>query len=120
MSPKEAKIFIAEDDPNKKGYLKPIIVRSGHEIVLEASTLEEAMTSIKEAREKGVNVALVDGSLAKPPLQRPGDGLEITRALREAIPDIRIVSISDSPTKYGDIQVGLEQAHKIGEIIDKL
>lgn len=120
MSPERAKVFIAEDDVYTREDLKDFLRKRGHEVVLEAGTFEDAMASIEEAKEKGVNVALVDGSLALRPPRQPEHGLKITEALREAIPGIKVVSISSDYVSYTDTHVGPFAWHRIGEIVDEL
>lgn len=102
MSPKEARLFIAEDyDPIRKT-LERFLSEEGHVVVVSAATAEEALARIAEAAENGVNVAVLDGSIPKD----PSDGERIAKALREAIPGIRIIAIPSLPANWGDAYVG--------------
>lgn len=98
MSPEKTKIFLAEDDEiSRKGFVMTLKAQ-GHEVVIEVSSLDEALISVEKAKEKGVNLALIDGSLP----YDPSDGLRVAQALREKIPDIKIISISCDVVDWGD------------------
>ncbi len=106
MSPDRARIFIAEDSEAWRDIEKEVLTQDGHEIVVEAKTVSEAISLIPKAVELGVNVGIVDGRIPSDPL----DGQRVAAALRKAIPGIKIVGIS------GDrIQI-----HGVDAMVDKL
>ena len=115
---KEAKVFLAEDDESVRKLEKRVISLHGHTIALETTSLEDALEKVKLAKEKGVNVAVLDGCLSDGPWK--DDGKVIAQALRELIPSIKIVSCSSMLLDWGDVNLYKTDAVKIGEIIDKL
>ena len=97
--PENARVFLAEDDKNLMKLERLYIEREGyHKVVLEASSLEEALEKVKLAEEKRVTVAVLDGSISG----KPTDGPQIAEALRKAILEIKIVSFSGEPVSWGD------------------
>lgn len=99
-----AKIFYAEDSSMVRRSLKRLLEDVGHEVVIEAETLEDALASIKMAKDLGVRVAIVDGNLSPNDLSCT-DGRVLSAALKEAIPNIFIIANSGTGVDpgYGDI-----------------
>lgn len=116
---KAAKIFLAEDDDDMMDLERRIITRGGHAVEVEATSLKEALAKIPAAKEKGVNVAVLDGCLSKGFWQ--ADGEIIAEALRKEIPGIKIISCSGMPgQKWGDVNLEKMGIAKIGKIISEL
>lgn len=88
MSPENAKIFQTDDDKGWFRTLKGYLKKSGHSIVISATTTEEAMSKIHLSKEQGASVAILDNKMPK-----DGDGEIVANALREAIPGIVIISL---------------------------
>lgn len=101
--PEKAKIFVAEDEQTIRRLLRTMLTQRGHRVVLEAGSLAEALENIKKAKEMGVSVAVIDGSLTGQ--NSPGDGPKIAEALRKEVPGIKIVSFSGEPVSWGDYNV---------------
>jgi CheY-like chemotaxis protein len=122
--PEQAKIFLVEDDPDLREVERAWIEGKGHEVVLEASSLKEALEKVSRAKEKRglikkerVNVAVLDGNLGT----GPTDGPQIAEALREAIPEIKIVSFSGEPVEWGDVNPRKpDDISKLGKVIAEL
>ncbi|MBI2314439.1 response regulator [Candidatus Daviesbacteria bacterium] len=96
MSPKEAKVFLAEDDVDWRKHQRRAMENSGHEIVIEVDNVPDGLSAIPQAKELGVNVALIDGRIPNGRL----DGMILTRALKDSIPDIKVVDVSS----FGDVE----------------
>ena len=115
--PANARIFLAEDFPAVREAVRQLLANSGHTVILEAGTLQEALEKTKQAQKNEVNVGLIDGSLSG----GPSDGPKIAEALRKAVPGVKIVSFSgDSDVDWGDINPGKNNIAKIGDIITNL
>jgi len=95
---KKAKVFLAEDDKNLLRLEKNVLQLEGHEIVIVACSRQEALTKLSEAKELGVDVAVIDGNLGT----GPNDGPEVARVLRETINGIKIISFSGDIVEWGD------------------
>ena len=124
MSPENANVFLAEDYPQLREIAKELIEDASHTVVIEVGSLEEALKNIDigRAKEKGVNVAVVDGNLSENDISG-SDGRQIAEALRKEIPDITVISFSGQNQDYGDVHVDkndYEQTSKLGEIITRL
>lgn len=117
--PKNARIFLAEDNNIVRREEKKLLAEHGHAVIIEATTLQEALSRIELAKEKKVNVAVLDGSLSnKEP--RQADGKIIAEALRQAISDIKIVSCSFFLQNWGDENLEKEDAVELGNVITAL
>ena len=101
--PKEAKIFIAEDNVSYRDALKDLLDYCGHTVVLEAGSISEALEKTKEAKGLGVNIAILDGDLGSGDVY---DGPKIAKILRKEIPGIKIISFSAKPAGWGDVNPG--------------
>ncbi|MDO8424640.1 MAG: response regulator [bacterium] len=95
-----AKVFIAEDEENIRKLLEVWVRMTGHELVLEAATFEEAMDMVKLAHDKEVDLAIVDGTL-----KVSKDGELIAKALRENVPGIKVISHSAHKVSFGDLNL---------------
>ncbi len=95
---KKAKVFLVEDDNALRGTEKEFIETEEHEVVLVACSRQEALDNLVQAKESGVNVAVLDGNLGT----GSNDGSTIARALRETIVGIRIISFSSDVVDFGD------------------
>jgi len=115
--PKEAKVFVAEDDKQWRGIIGRSLSESGHTVVLEAISLGEALENVKLAREKGVNVGVIDSSLSE---GSQIDDPRIAKSLRKEVPGIKIVSLSGDPADFGDANPGKENGFQVGEIVTEL
>lgn len=105
MSPEAAKVFIAEDDEVWRGIEKRCLTSEGHEVVVEAKTAAEAISLIPQAVKLGVNVGVVDESIPSD----PSDGQRVAQALREAIPNIKIVGVSGGKVAGTDVMMDKAQ-----------
>lgn len=116
---KNAKVFLVEDDPSSKKVERLWIESDGHKVVLEASSLGEALEKVKLAKEEKVNVAVLDGSLSGK--DSPTDGPQIAEVLKKAIPEIKIVSFSGEPVEWGDVNpMKPDEIVNLGKIVTKL
>jgi len=110
------KIFLAEDDKSVSRIVTINLEESGHEISVTASSLSDALAKIEEAKDKGVKVAVLDGNLGT----GPGDGPQIANLLRQAIPEIKIVSFSGDPVTWGDFNpMKPKDISNLGNIVTK-
>jgi len=101
--PCNAKIFIAEDEGHLLKIEKIILKLAGHEVVLEARSLDKALDNVNLAKTKEVTVAVIDEHLDN----GPGDGPKIAQDLKNKVPGIKIVafSASDEPTEWGHLNL---------------
>lgn len=94
MSPEHARVFIAEDVKRWRSILKRELKRAGHSVVLTASTLPEAIAKVKEFKDKGVQVAVIDGNMDQTILNSGQDGEILVGAIRTADPRVKIIGMS--------------------------
>lgn len=64
MSPEAANVFIAEDSDVRREALGRAVKTAGHGVFIEVDNLQDGLAAVVQARELGVNVALVDGTLS--------------------------------------------------------
>lgn len=101
MSPEKAKAFLVEDDWMAAWRTKNYLEKGGHSVLLEATTLEEALALVPRLEQEGVNVAVVDGNLSKEG-KDGADGRKVVEAIRGQAPNIKIVVYSRGDYNYGD------------------
>lgn len=121
--PQQARIFLVEDDILEVRQVKYFLEKAGHEIVVEAKSLEEAFNLIPQLPGQGVNVAIVDGNLTAGD-SSGRDGQAVATAIREKAKGIKIVAYSSKKYDYGDIFVAkgltVESMRKFMETITAL
>lgn len=105
MSPENAKVFIAEDDRYWRRVLKRELKRGGHNVLLVASTLLEAIDKIKKFREEGIQVAVIDGNLNPDNLGGGRDGEMLAEAIHALEPEVKIIGMSSHNIKNVDQNV---------------
>lgn len=98
MSPENAKILQADDHVDSFN-LKRDLEKAGHHVVIQVRSPQEALGQIGLAKEFGVTVAILDNRMPK-----DGDGEIVAKALRAAIPGIKIISlcVQLQPPKWAD------------------
>lgn len=117
--PEKAKVAIFEDHLSTIERMKKYIESSGHSVIAVASTLEEALLLIRSLREKGVQVATIDGNLNSKSSGNDGD--KILRAIKESAPEIKTIGFSTLGGIRGvDIDMMKPDWHLLGEAITKL
>lgn len=119
MCPKEAKVFLVEDQERYRDLAHSYLEEAGHKVVAETKTLKEALELIPSLKEKGVNVAVVDGNLSPNDVSGK-DGLVIARQIIEEAPEIKIIAYSLSCKAHGDVFVSKKESEKLGEEVTKL
>lgn len=120
MSPKETKVFVAEDEPEWREYYKRFLERAGHEIVLVAATLPDALRQVGCLEGKGVQVAIVDGNLSAGGWSGE-DGRRVVEAIKEGAPGVKTVGMSGAGEVTGvDVNLGKSNIRKLGETVTNL
>lgn len=101
------RVFLVEDDDAVTEQIEWYLKNSGHTMVSHQENLKAALGGIKEAKEQGATVAVVDGNLTTGK-NDCGDGKMVAEAIRKQAPNLTIVAFSRSPQElanYGDIYV---------------
>lgn len=94
--PEKARVFLAEDDPYMQKVIKQRLEEAGHELTLEAHTLDEALQSIQQFKNSGIQVAVLDGNLDKDDTSGY-DGQLMVRKIKELAPEVKTIGMSRSP-----------------------
>ena len=119
--PREAKVFVAEDDPDWQEVIEEILKGDGHIVVARATTRIQALEIAKQLSSLGANVATVDGNLN--PNDSDGyDGRAVVSAIREHAPEVTIVGFSGnrSGVPGADIQGWKGEAINLANIVRNL
>lgn len=120
MSPEHARVFIAEDDKRWRRIVRRALEYVGHNVVLTASTLPEAIEKVKEFKDKGIQVAVIDGSMDSRNLNGGQDGQVLLRAIRSSSPEVKIIGMSSHPLKGVDKDVQKGNERFLGEVVKEL
>lgn len=91
------RVIIFEDDPRASQAAISTIIRSGHKVVGNAASWEEATIILSTAVDLKPDVAVVNGQLGEERTQE--DGVKISRNLRNALPDISIIAFTKKPAE---------------------
>lgn len=113
----KAVILLVDDRDDLRELIKLNLEDLGQTVALEAGSLEEGLSIVTKAKEIGVNVAILDGSLNY--LGDTEDGHKIADALRAVIPKITVISFSMSPKPltWGDYNVDKFHNNAISKIV---
>lgn len=95
-----AKIFLIDDDARIRRFMRISLREEGHEISLEAATRKEAIEKIATAKELGVDIAIVDGSMGTSAYIGE-DGKEVSSAIKANAPEITVISFSGQQQNWG-------------------
>lgn len=118
MSPENARIFLVDKERTAR-YLKFNFRLDGHEVVSEARDLLEALEKTKqEVREKGVNVAVIDGFFDCALFQ----GQELIEILTKTCPGINIVNFccDRPPLEVSGIFVPKTELSQLREAVKRI
>lgn len=113
----KAVILLVDDRKDLRKLIKLNLEDLGQTVALEAGSLADGLASVAKAKEIGVNVAILDGSLDY--RGDTEDGHKIAEALRAAIPKITIISfsLSPQPITWGDYNIDKFQSNAINKIV---
>lgn len=109
MCPEKAKIFIADDDEDRRTMYERLLKLGDHEVLLKAGTLEEALSIIALLPQE-IQVAFLDGNMRKGNISG-SDGEKMVEAVHNFAPWCKTIGISASGKIEGadknfDIQRG--------------
>jgi len=102
----EAKVAIIEDSALQRLIETSIMKKHNHDVIVEASTFNEARDLIPELAEKGVEVVLLDGNLS----ENKHDGLDgriLAEEIRGMHPEIKIIGVTADPEGFEGAQIDL-------------
>ncbi|MDD5147756.1 MAG: response regulator [Candidatus Daviesbacteria bacterium] len=119
MAPENAKVFIAEDVERWQETIRRKLEQVGHSVVLTASTLSEAIEEVKKFRDKGIQVAVIDGNMNS---GNSGgqDGEILLAAIRSTTPEVKVVGMSSHPIEGVDINVLKGNERFLGRVVKEL
>ena len=116
MSPEKARVFVAEDNKTWQKIIAEYITAAGHEVILTATTLEEAEEAIVKFSELGIQVAILDGNLGEYSYES-SDGRYLLSLIRKNSPDVKTIGMSAISVPGTDIDLGKENARDLGKTI---
>lgn len=118
--PEKARVFVAEDEQDWQQRIERNLKRYGHEVVLTAETLAQALKSLDQFEELGVQVATLDGNLRGNDISG-SDGRELSLAIRGRYPNVKIVGLSGVKFRgEADIELNKAETFRLGEVVTKL
>jgi len=120
VAPEYARVFIAEDVERWQEIVRRELEQAGHSVVLTASTLPEAIEMVKELRDKGVQIAVIDGNMDPRIIGSGRDGEILLAAIRSAAPEVKIVGMSSHFINGVDINVFKGNERFLGKVVKDL
>lgn len=112
------KIFLVEDNLDEVREAYEELRNAGHEIIGYAKNFPDAIKGIKDAIQRKMTVAVVDGNLDYHS-DNCADGREVSKAIREQAPGVTIIAFSRSrPTvaNFGDLYIN-KDPKKLAEAV---
>lgn len=117
--PERSNVSVFEDDEEYQEMLKKYLERAGHTVVFSATSRIEAETAIKKFKDKGIQVAIVDGNLTEDD-SSGDDGAKLTEKIREADPDIIVIGFSSLGVRGADVQLMKFDVEQVGKVVTNL
>ena len=117
MSPERARVFLVEDSGSDLVNARFLIEHGGHEVIVEARSLSEALSLVPRLQEMEINVAVLDGNLS----EGKSDGEEgktVAEEIRALDAGIKIVCFSGNEYDWGDAFVGKGRAFITDSVVD--
>jgi len=119
MSPQNARLFIAEDNPDWQEMYYDFFENSGHTIVQLATNMSEAEEALPKLAEMGIQVAIIDGDIS--PFGHEGnEGKYLVREIKRLFPEIKTIGMSGVFSLGADINLGKGNAHLLIKTITNL
>lgn len=92
--PKNARIFIADDQEIRRETLRAFLSNGGHTVIAEAGDLVNAKKIIADFEVLGIQVAFLDANLTEGDTKGV-NGVEMAELIRNNHPDVKIVGCSN-------------------------
>ena len=120
MSPKEARVFVAEDHSGWQDLINDVLKIEGHRVVLAARDRAHALAAVGRLERLKINVALIDDNLNS--YGGSGNyGQAILSAIRSQAPSVKTVVISGQSVAGADVNVSKKDiVRKLGKVVTKL
>ncbi|MDO8620867.1 MAG: response regulator [Candidatus Levybacteria bacterium] len=119
MSPERAKVFVAEDNEFWQKIIKRSLADKGHEVVLSATNLEDALAATSKLVKLGVQVAIIDGNLND--YEANGhDGQIVLAAIRKAAPQVKTIGLSGNSVRGVNVDLGKDNFTDLGKTVTKI
>lgn len=99
--PQNARVFLVDDEPMLRAGFKAWLEAAGHQVVLEAASLPEALSKVLQLDEQEVTVAILDGNLSRDD-NTGNDGKAIAGAIRILYPQVKILGLSVGNYNWAD------------------
>lgn len=119
MSPENARVFVAEDDKDWQRFIEDYIKEGGHTMVLLAKTRQEALEMVKQFKELGIQVAIIDGNLNSI-ITNGSDGQAVLAAIRIQSPEVKTIGMSSLNVRGTDVDLGKCNVRELGDVIKNL
>ncbi len=123
MSQKQ--VFLVEDHPMLRQGYRDWLEYGGHQVVLEAASVREALEKLSTVTIGQIDVAVLDGNLTEGD-GSGRDGERIAREIRRLLPGVKILCLSLGDYKWPDVMmskgdvVSHNSANPLGEAVDLL
>jgi CheY-like chemotaxis protein len=112
-----AKVGLFEDHPVMRMLITMQLASFGHRVVLEAQSLESALSILDKTEPGTIDVAIVDADLG----MEPTEGDKVIKRIRQNLGGIAIIGISAAdPPEGADIKISKMRTEEIVDYINSL
>ncbi len=119
MSPERARVLVVENEEMWQEIIKDALQGSGHQVVLTATSLEEALEAIERVKELGIQVATIDANLHEG-IHNGLDGKFFLETIREVAPKVKTIGLSSAKIEGVDVNLGKENCLDLADTITKI
>ena len=117
--PENARVFIAEDNPQFLEAFGRKLSRAGHIVVSTATSLTDGLDAIKQFEILKVQAAVLDGNLS-PNDESGSDGRDLVEAIGRLAPNVKTVGMSASKIEGVTIDLGKKNYSDLAAVITSL
>ena len=119
MSPKEARVFVVEDDPEWQELIGLLLSNAGHQVVLRATTKQDALTAVQGLKMADIQIATIDGNLSERG-KGEEDGRAVLEAIREHAPYVKTIGLATFEIPGADVNLRKKDTRRLPKLITDL
>lgn len=119
MSPERAKVFVVEDDKEWQEIIKDKLEKEGHQVVLSATNLKDALAATNKLTELGVQVATIDGNLTERDCSGK-DGQSVLAAISKVASQVKTIGLAVYRVANVDLYLEKDDIDNLGRAVTNI
>lgn len=116
MCPKNAEIFLAEDDEEMNRDIVDVVTGGGHVVIYNATDFETALSNVEKLEPGQIDAAVLDGNLDQQ--THTGEhGRILAEKIRAVDPNIPIIGISNNEAPWATVDLRKINFDKLSKVL---